>query len=199
MTPRKKPTKRVAKATTSKRAEEERKRKNRDYQRAYYHKRQAAKKAAAASAPKGAEALSQMTITKAIGRFLDSVRARDASGRRVRQGVVIGALAGFPQFTNDPEVIERAVEKLTAKIPETRSAVVELELRQRISDLSTAAARIRSGGAPGGSIEDREIFIAYGAAWAAARKFPITYETFREMGVPADVLRDAAIPRRPTG
>jgi|SRR5215467_13010750 len=202
MTPRKKPTKRVAAKKRTTKAEEARKKKNREYQRAYYAKKQAEKRAAGAAASNGGvPALPPMTITKAISRFLDSVRVRDDNGRRPRRSgvIVLGALQGFPQATQDPDVIDQAVVALTAKIADARSAVAELELRQRIRDLQEASSRIRAGGPVDEADEDRQIFIVYGAGWAASRKFPITYETFREMGVPADVLRDAAIPRRPTG
>jgi hypothetical protein len=183
---------------------EESKARDREYQRGYKRRKEAQRAAAAAAGAGGEGAappaeLTGSKVTRAISRYLDSVRIRDESGRKPRRSnvVTLGALPGFPQSTADPEVIDRAIEKLVGRISETGSAVAELELRQRIRDLRAAVARVREG-APGPDEQDRSIFIAHAAAWAASRKAPISYEAFREMGVPADVLRDAAIPRRPT-
>jgi hypothetical protein len=129
-------------------------------------------------------------ISKAVGRYLRSVNGQRAG--RVR--IALGALRGFPAVTDDPAVIARAIDVIAAKAATTSSKVAELQQRQRIRDLRAALERAQAGE---DGTDDRAVFIAYGAQWAARRPGgPIEYATFREMGVPAADLKAAGITRR---
>ena len=124
--------------------------------------------------------------TVAIGNYLDEL----AQGGKFAGSVSLGALAGFPTHTDDPAVVDEAANAIEARADEATSRIVELKLRQRVANLRTEAQALRDVETG----EDAEAqFIAVGASWAEQNG--ITYEVFREMGVPARVLKEAGIAR----
>jgi len=124
-------------------------------------------------------------LGRIVGNYLRDIREGVASGM-----VQLGQMEGFKGSTSDPKVVRAAAEKLAARADETTSVLVELKLRERVRQLHEAAAMLDDV-AHGQS--SRDLFIEYGAQWADENG--ISYETFREMGVPADVLKQAGITR----
>ena len=78
------------------------------------------------------------------------------------------------------------VEALRVKLSATAEPVEKLRLIQRIYD-----AEHRVSASDRAKLE--EAFVAVAAVWGAANK--ITWAAWRELGVPADVLRKAKISR----
>lgn len=128
-------------------------------------------------------------VTVAVGELLQQYR-ESVTGKPRRAVVGLGRIGrGLPTSTNDPDVVERAVAVYDAElIPAAPSLVVELKLRQRRRDLADAAERLRSSANGSGP---RELFVRHGGAWAA--EHGIDYATFRDMGLPASLLRAAGI------
>jgi hypothetical protein len=134
-----------------------------------------------AAAPTGRAA------TVAIGAYLDEI----ADGGSYAAGrVALGALEGFPAMSRDPEIIDAAAAEIERRADETTSRVRELKYRQRVLELRAGAEDLRAV-ATGDDAESA--FVEVAAAWAEANG--ITYEAFREMGVPARVLKAAGIAR----
>lgn len=124
-----------------------------------------------------------------IGRKLSAYLGEVAEGTTSR-AVAIGALPGFQGFTTDPEVVRAAADFIReTKLPEAKTPLVELKLRQRIRDLEDAAEMLEAE--PEEGLE--EFFIAHAGEYADAHG--LAYETFRDMGVPARVLKSAGISR----
>lgn len=130
---------------------------------------------------------SPMALTKAVGAFIYECQAGYLNGSGK---VTLGALAGFPSSTTDPETVRRAIEVMRDRIADAKTPITELKARQRVRDLEYGleALEVRAQGSA-----NREIFVAYGAEWAEGAG--IDYETFRDMGVPAEALREAGITR----
>lgn len=129
---------------------------------------------------------SAMTRTKRIGAYLDAL----ANGDTRPTSVPLGALAGFPQSTTDPEVVEAAIVEIRKRADEG-GAIARLKRQQRIIELQRAADWLREAPA---TVDDPEVyFIDHGKAWA--EDAGIGYSAFRAMGVPASVLTRAGITR----
>jgi len=129
-----------------------------------------------------------MQRTKAIGRYLDALANGEAGASR---SISLGALAGFPNFTSDPEVIDQAVEAIKARTDEG-GAIQRLKRQQRIIELQRAAEWLRESAVA--DVDNPETyFIDHGKAWA--EDAGIGYSAFRAMGVPAQVLTRAGITR----
>ena len=129
---------------------------------------------------------STQTIAHAIGRYLEGC----GQGRRSRI-VHLGQLNGFPNATEDSGIVRQAADELEARAADA-SILKKVDLLQRVRDLRIAADELDE------AVEedaDEKMFVKYGKEWAAARKHPISYETFRDVGVPASVLKDAGITR----
>ncbi len=104
--------------------------------------------------------------------------------------IILGALPGFPMNTEDPEIVERAIAVIETKASDpTITAMKELDFRQRIRDLRGSLAALGVGS----DDTNRKFFIEHAAAFAERKG--ISYATFREMGVPAAVLKEAGITR----
>jgi hypothetical protein len=135
--------------------------------------------------PLSKKQLTNFTMSKTVGRYLDLLADESEYGR---SGTVrLGRLEGFPAATNDPDVVEAAAAMISQTADETTSRIRELELRQRVLDLRAMAEELREGTA----LELEEAFVKVAAVWAAERG--ITYAAFREMGVTARVLKAAGI------
>lgn len=126
--------------------------------------------------------------TKKIGVYLEQCRTRPTG--RDRAVIAIGGLKGFPAFTDDPDIIERAANALESRLPTMPGAVKALRTQQRILDLRDAAEKMRER-TNGDGTTPRDVFVEHGAAWA--EKYGIGYRAFRSMGVPAKVLKAAGI------
>lgn len=130
-----------------------------------------------------------MALSKAVGRFIEDCQAKGLNGKS--HAVSLGALPGFPAATTDPKIVAKAIEHYEGKITaEPMGIIRELKLRQRIMDLRGAIEWLSYEPAED---TDRATFIAWGAEWAT--EHGISYGAFREMGVPAEVLREAGITR----
>jgi hypothetical protein len=129
--------------------------------------------------------------SKAIGAYLALVDEQsDArrNGQRMKRGANLGRLAGFPNFTDDPDVIDAAADALAERARDTPSYIGALRQQQRAIELRQLADELRNGSE---SDEIEAAFVAVAAVWAAANG--ISYGAFRVMGVPAAVLREAGI------
>lgn len=129
--------------------------------------------------------------SRAVGRYLDQLEAMSdarANGQRFRTGAALGRLEGFPNFSSDPDEIERAADQIQAQADEAASSVAALRLVQRAIELREVANELRE---TGGVNEIEQTFIAVAAEWAEANG--ISYAAFRSMGVTAGVLRAAGI------
>jgi len=105
-------------------------------------------------------------------------------------GVALGALQGFPSHTTDPKIVEKAIGVLSGKLAAPMTVIQEIKLRQRLMDLAAGMERLSYEPAEDA---DRALFMAWGAEWAT--EHGISYGAFREMGVPAEALREAGITR----
>lgn len=132
-----------------------------------------------------------MAASKAIGAYLaqlDEQSEHRANGHRSKRGATLGRLKGFPNFSEDPDEIERAADAIAAQSDEVSSYVRALKLQQRVIELREIAADLRDGTGPA-AIE--AAFVDVAAAWAESNG--ISYAAFRAMGVPAAVLREAGV------
>ena len=94
------------------------------------------------------------------------------------------------QPSHSPEWIENKLAKLDEQIEAKPSPIVRIQLMQNQADLKADLERIKNTV----DLRDLELgFIADGRAYA--EKIGITYGTWREFGVPAQVLREAGISR----
>jgi hypothetical protein len=118
--------------------------------------------------------LSKREISKGIGRYLDEL---DAGALSVHLGPRRG-------LTRDPDEIDEYAEKIEAELAETTSSIKRLRLRQKVIDLRGVADALRQSTGPA-------FFVEHAADWADANG--ISYAAFRDLGVPADVLREAGI------
>jgi len=133
---------------------------------------------------------SKHVASRAIGAYLEQLDVESearADGRRSSRGAYLGRLEGFPNWSHDPDEIERAADAIAERALEVPSYVKALELQQRVLELREIAAEVRDGGAA--AVEQE--FVAVAAAWAAERG--ISDAAFRVMGVPARVLKAAGI------
>lgn len=141
------------------------------------------------SAPKvQGEKPSSVTVTRSIGRFIAECQRVALNGKS--GSVSLGALPGFPSHTSDPKILEKAIGHYQARLASPITTIQEIKIRQRIMDLRAAMERLSYEPADD---RDRAIFMAWGAAWA--RENGISYGAFREMGLSAEVLREAGITR----
>jgi hypothetical protein len=135
---------------------------------------------------------STRAVSLIIGGYLDERAAHSAGrngGRRRTNGVALGALPNFPNFSSDPDEIDRAADAIERTATTDKSSLAQLRIRQRVRTLRWEAEMLREGAAQSWESE----FVEVAAAWADANG--IEYDTFREMGVPAGVLRRAGISR----
>ena len=131
--------------------------------------------------------LTGRAATVAVGAYLDYV----AEGGQYGAGrVSLGAMPGFPTYTADPDVIDAAAAEYERRADDASTRIVELKRRNRALALRAAAEDLRAVDS-GEDVETR--FTACAAAWAESNG--ITYEAFREMGVPARVLKAAGVAR----
>jgi hypothetical protein len=137
------------------------------------------------------ERMPAIRIGKSIAAYLDECRQIRIAGKR-RVGVALGALAGFPQFTTDADVVESAAVVFDSKAETAPGALKELHWRQRARDLRREADQLRAR-SNGGGDKARAAFVKHGKVWAETNG--IEYATFRDMGVPAAVLAEAGITR----
>lgn len=126
-------------------------------------------------------------VTNGIGRYLDEVEAGAVNGKRT---VHLGALKGFPQSTDDPEVVARAIKEVQARAQEG-TAIERLRRTQRVLNLTRALDELTAATEDTG--EAQAFFIKHALAWAT--EHGIGYSAFRAMGVPAAVLREAGMSR----
>jgi hypothetical protein len=90
-----------------------------------------------------------------------------------------------------PESIEKRLAQIDEQY-ETANALAALQLLQERKNLEVELARLISGG--GLDMDKlRKAFVKNAKAYGKAKG--IAYGTWREIGVPADVLRDAGITR----
>lgn len=130
--------------------------------------------------------LTKREVTSGIGRYLDAIEDGTVNGKRT---VAIGALKGFPQRTDDPEVIARAIEVINERAQEGTS----IERLQRTQRALTLARQLDALLNAEEGDDLRAFFVEHALAWATERG--VGYGAFRAMGVPADVLRDAGMTR----
>lgn len=138
---------------------------------------------------KSPEHVKAMVLSRMIGQFITECREARTNGKS-REGIALGALPGFPQWTSDPDVIDQAVAAIEKKANAATSPVSELRLRQRARDLRREAEAMRTKTEENGA-GNRAFFVQYGKQWADENG--IEYATFRDMGVPADTLKEAGI------
>lgn len=118
-------------------------------------------------------------VSKAIGRYLDEL---DRGAQR-------GSVSLGPKgSTTDPVVVEAFADKLQAEVAETTSPIRRLKLTQRVLDLRAAAEELRNRDTGESALD---LFVEHAAAWA--EEHGITYAAFRELGVPAAVLKQAGV------
>ncbi len=92
-----------------------------------------------------------------------------------------------------PDSIRKQLAGIDAKL-EDASVLTRLQLVQKRSDLSAELTQLEAAGDSDKELAAAEkAFIASAAAYAAAKG--LTYNTFRKVGVPADVLKRAKISR----
>ena len=135
---------------------------------------------------------SERERSRIVGAYLEQLDVESeqrASGRRYSaRGAHLGALPGFPNFSADPDEIERAAAAIAERALEVPSYVKALELQQRVLELRQIAGELRE---TGGVDQLEQQFVEVAAAWATERG--ISYQAFRVMGVPARVLKAAGI------
>lgn len=156
------------------------------------HETGTAKPAPAPAASTNGDGRSRRAVSMIIGGYLDERAAHSAGrngGRRRTNGVALGALPDFPAFSSDPDEIDRAADVIERTATTDKSSLMQLRIRQRVRTLRYEAEMLREGAAQSWESE----FVEVAAAWADANG--IEYDTFREMGVPAGVLRRAGISR----
>jgi hypothetical protein len=132
-----------------------------------------------------ADANESRRVTNLIKRYLEEVQ--DGTDNAF---VRLGRVPGLPKMTDDPALVEKAIQYHAEQASVTDNVLTELKTRQRVRDLKRGLVILREHG--GGS-EAYETFVADGASWAAENG--IDYATFREMGVSAKALREAGITR----
>jgi hypothetical protein len=109
-----------------------------------------------------------------------------AGNGRITRAVQLGALGkGLPQSTDDPAVVEQAIEHIQQRMPDL-TRLQQLHAQQRIIELRRAAASL-----DGGNLTDR--FVQVARAYGEANG--IEYAAWRAMGVPAAVLKQAGVER----
>lgn len=116
------------------------------------------------------------SIGKGIARYLNEVR-----------DLGIGRI-GRPSVPRKPETLRKSIALHEKRLAEAKSPLVELVERSTLLDLRAMLAEM---GTPTARSEAHTFFVAYAGAWAVAKG--VSYPAFREMGVPAAVLREAGI------
>jgi len=102
--------------------------------------------------------------------------------------VALGQIPNLPAWTKEPEQVRAAAEWLRTRATEEQG-VKRLKTLQRVRDLEYAAETLELE--PEESLE--AFFIANAKEYADATG--IEYATFRDVGVPARVLKAAGIAR----
>jgi len=125
-------------------------------------------------------------ITLAISATINECR----NGATGNGHVALGMIPGLPNKTTNPKDVEAAIKYLTHKANKQTSTIAELRTRQRILNLRAELDYLNT--APEANT-NREVFIAHAAQWATEQG--ISYEAFREMGLPASLLKQAGIKR----
>lgn len=122
------------------------------------------------------------TEGRAVAAYLEALRLR-ALGKS--EAVGIGRVPGLPATSTDPEVVDRAAAHWQEQAAQEASILKELELRARARRLAEGAQQLRAK-------PDLETgFVKYAASYG--KRKGVQWETWREMGVPAEVLRAAGI------
>lgn len=122
--------------------------------------------------------------SRKIGAYLDEV----AEGRGGVEAVALGQIPKLPAWSRDPAQVRKAAEWLRDRAAKEQG-VKRLRTLQRVRDLEYAAEELEAE--PADSLEG--FFIANAAEYAQAAG--IEYATFRDVGVPARVLKAAGITR----
>lgn len=147
--------------------------------------------AAVTRAPAAAngDAPSSRAVSIAVGELLAQYRE---SKRPRRNGATVGLGRighGLPPTTSDPADVEAAIAVYDDELlPAAATPLVELRLRQRRIDLVAGLARLQQTST---ATTARDVFVHHGARWAADNG--IGYAAFRDMGLPASLLREAGI------
>src|SRR5215467_3890272 len=123
-------------------------------------------------------------VSRKLGLYLDEV---DAGGGG-SDAVALGQIPNLPAWTKEPEQVRAAAEWLRTRAAEEQG-VKRLKTLQRVRDLEYAAETLELE--PEESLE--AFFIANSKEYADATG--IEYATFRDVGVPARVLKAAGIVR----
>lgn len=109
----------------------------------------------------------------AVRRYLEALKRKRRPGRR---------------YTKD-QLAER-LEDLKAKVDEEDNPLVEVEMRQRARDLESRMAKSDE------EVDEGELEAAFvKVAKDFSERKSISYAVWREMGVPASVLKEAGIPQ----
>lgn len=121
-----------------------------------------------------------------------STRERIAESRRQNSAVrryLQHVRAGKRGRGAEPETLRKRIERTRAAIEACDDLLQELELRQQIIDLEKRLAATED--APG-SFDLEEAFVKEAGNYSA--RTGVGWKAFRQMGVPAAVLRRAGIP-----
>jgi hypothetical protein len=122
----------------------------------------------------------KIAIARGIGNYLDELARGEDRG-----WVSLGRAGGA---TNDPAAVDAYADKLALEAEEITSPLKRLKLVQRVIDLREKAEGLR---ARADHTSWRDHFVEHAGAWA--EDHGVSYAAFREMGVPAKVLKEAGI------
>lgn len=117
-------------------------------------------------------------VTDKVSKYLRAARKRYLSGGAINQW-------------QDPVKISERIAQIEAELPDAPT-IKELELRSQRRKLKERLETLRGDDFPNLEAE----FIIVAKEWAASRG--IEYADWRDMSVPADVLRRAGINRAPS-
>lgn len=119
---------------------------------------------------------------RAVANYLEALRLK-ALGKS--EAIGIGRAPGLPATSTDPEVVDQAAAYWLERASQEASILKELELRARARRLAEGAERLRA------QPDLEAAFVAHAAAYG--KRKGVEWPTWREMGVPAEVLRSAGI------
>lgn len=109
----------------------------------------------------------------AVRRYLEALKRKRRPGRRYSKAQ-----------------LQERLDELNVKIDTEENPLVEVELRQKAHDLESRIVRSDQ------EVDETELEAAFvGAAKEFSRRKKISYSVWREMGVPASVLKKAGIPQ----
>lgn len=121
--------------------------------------------------------LTPMRIARGLSAYLEECR---------RLGLARGP-GQKPLLQRKTETIEKSIVKHKTRLADATSPLVELTERSLLIELRAVLAERGEGGPS----EAQQFFVQHAGAWATAKG--ISYYAFREMGVPAAVLKEAGI------